>query len=618
MTSRAETPSSGTGHGKDYAKVAHAYAKAAAADQAGKKFCKWVRLAAQRHLDDLKRAAKKGCDFYFDAWEANNACDFIEKLPHVEGSWESATLELEPAQVFILACVFGWRRKLDGRRRFTRVYCEVARKNAKSTLTAGVALYCLCCENELGPQIIIGATTGNQAKKVFEPAKKMVARTAALRDAFALRPWARAVTCDFNGGSIETINSKSSTQDGHNPYVGILDELHAHKDRGLFDVIRSAFGARKQPLMWMITTAGFNMTGVCYEQRTMVTKMLEGVLELDHYFGIVFTIDEGDDPFDPRVWIKANPLLGKAVDLEEFKGYAKEAKASPASLGEFLTKRLNIWLRAATNWLSPAQWKAAEEVHDWSAFDGLDCYVGTDLSDRDDITAVVIAAIDKTGRLIFKSLFFLPESVLDRDDQSDTSQTLYATWSGHNGGPPLEDVETDFRLFAEDGAPLPVPPPAFDHPLVITPGDFVDLEIVEQIIRWMMARFAVRRVTSDHFSSAQGMAVNLNKGLAEPIAVLMQKNAANFSDPSKEIEARLKAGPHQIAPDVNPVMAWMASNAVVTRKIDGSLLPKKDKPNSPNKIDGIDALVNAVAPMLGVKPPPPAASYVETEDIIVL
>lgn len=618
MTSRAQTRSSETGHARDYVAIAHAYAKSAVADTKGKKFCKWVRLAAARHLGDLKRAERKTYDFYFDPWEGNNVCDFIEKLPHVEGSWDSPTLELEPAQIFILVCVFGWRRKVDGRRRFTRVYLEFARKNAKSTLTAGVALYCLCCEGELGPQIIIGATTGAQAQKVFKPAKEMVSRTGALREAFALRPWARTVTCGLNNGSIETINSKSSTQDGHNPYVGILDELHAHKDRGLFDVIRSAFGARKQPLMWMITTAGFNMTGVCYEQRTLVTKMLEGIVELEHYFGIIYTIDEGDDPFDPKVWIKANPLLGKAVDLEEFKGYAKEAKASPASLGEFLTKRLNIWLRAATNWLSPAQWKAAEQVISWGAFDGLDCYVGTDLSDRDDVTAVVIAALDKTGRLIFKPLFFLPESVLERDDQSDTSQTLYATWSGHNGGPPLDDMEPDFRLFDADGKPLPEPPEAFSQPLVITPGDFVDLEIVEQVIRWMMARFAVKRVTSDHFSSAQGMAVGLNKGLAEPVAVLMQKNAANFSDPSKEIEARLKAGAHQIAHDGNPVMAWMASNAVVTRKVDGSILPKKDKPNSPNKIDGIDALVNAVAPMLGAKPTGPASSYLETEEVLVL
>ncbi len=618
MTSRAATPSSGTGHDKNFAAIALAYAKKAVADTGGKRFCRWVRLAAARHIADLKRAALKTSDIYFDPWEANNACDFIEKLPHVEGSWDSPTLELDEAQVFIVASIFGWRRKIDGRRRFTRAYLEMARKNAKSTLTAGIALYCLCCEGELGPQIIIGATTGAQAQKVFKPAKEMVNRTSALREAFALRAWARTVTCGFNGGSVETINSKSSTQDGHNPYVGILDELHAHKDRGLFDVIRSAFGARKQPLMWMITTAGFNMNGVCYEQRTMVTKMLEGVLELDHYFGIIFTVDEGDDPFDPKVWGKANPLLGKAVDLAEFRGYAKEAKASPASLGEFLTKRLNIWLRAATNWLSPAQWQAAEQVLDWSDFDGLDCYVGTDLSDRDDVTAIVIAALTPAGKLIFKPLFFLPESVLEREDQSDTSQTLYATWSGHNGGPPLDDEEPDFRLFDDEGKPLPVPPEAFSKPLIITPGDFIDLEIVEQVIRWMMARFSVRRVTSDHFSAAQAMAVALNKGLAEPVAVIMAKNAANFSDPSKEIEARLKAGPHQIGHDGNPVMAWMASNAVVTRKIDGSILPKKDKPNSPNKIDGMDALVNAVAPMLGLKPPPPVGSYLDTEEILTL
>jgi phage terminase large subunit-like protein len=335
-----------------YVTAALDFARDAVADRKRERHCEFIRLAAKRFITDLKRAEKRNCPFEFSEWHADDVCDFIEKLPHVQGTWDSATLTLEPAQMFILVNVFGFRRRSDGRRRFTRAYIEVARKNAKSTLTAGVALYCLTCEGELGPEVIVGATTGAQADKVFKPAKLMVERTSALREAFALKAWARSVTCGDNGGTIQPINSKSSTQDGWNPYVGILDELHAHKDRGLFDVIRSAFGARKQPLMWMITTAGYNVHGVCFEQRSLLVKILNGSVEADHYFGAIFTIDEGDDPLDERVWRKANPLYGSAVDPAEMQGYAIEAQSSPASMGEFLTKRLNVWLNAASAWLS--------------------------------------------------------------------------------------------------------------------------------------------------------------------------------------------------------------------------------------------------------------------------
>lgn len=605
-----------TGHARDYVKVALAYAGEAVADRKGVAFCETVRLAAARFLNDLKRAARKSCAFYFSAWHGNDVCDFIEKLPHVEGAWETPTLALEPAQIFILVNVFGFRRRSDDRRRFTRAYIEVARKNAKSTLTAGVALYCLTCEGEMGPAIIIGASTGAQADKVFKPAKLMVDRTAALRDAFSLRAWARSITCAENGGAIQPINAKSSTQDGWNPYVGILDELHAHKDRGLFDVIRSAFGARKQPLMWMITTAGYNVLGVCYEQRTMLMKILRGAIAADHYFGIIYTIDEGDDVFDERVWRKANPLLGSAVDLDELRGYALEAKASPLSLGEFKTKRLNVWISAAHAWLSVESWKKARiDGLDWADFRGLECTIGADLADKDDITAVVLIGQQPGGRLIVKPVFFLPAAALVRETQSDTGQSTYGVWAGHNGGPALDDGIGLPDLFERraDGAldwkkPLAALPPAWRTDLLVTPGDFVDHNIVEQFIRWLEATQSVRKITFDQFAAAQQMASRLNADLAggdEALAVVLHKSAPNVTDPAKELEARVKAGPHQIGHDGNPVMTWMVSNAVVTRHVNQTLIPKKESADSPNKIDGVDAMINAIAPLVleAAKPP---------------
>ena len=601
----------------DFVQTAVRFAEAAVADKKRKENCEFVRLASKRFLDDLKKGKRRNCEFYFSEWHADDVCDFIEKLPHVQGSWDTPTLTLEPAQVFILVNVFGFRRKSDDRRRFTRAYIEVARKNAKSTLTAGIVLYCLTCEGELGPDIIVGATTGAQADKVFKPAKQMVDRTSALREAFALKAWARSITCGDNGGSVQPINSKSSTQDGWNPYVGVLDELHAHKDRGLFDVIRSAFGARKQPLMWMITTAGYNVHGVCYEQRGLLVKILNGAVTAEHYFGIIFTIDEGDDPFEEANWRKANPMLGAAVDLSELRGYAIEAKASPESLGEFLTKRLNVWLNAASGWLSPAQWKKAKVAGlDWKDFHGLECTVGADLADKDDITAVVMIGQDEDGKIIVKPKFFIPAAALVRETQSDTGQSTYGVWSGHNGGPPLddEDLEGLPPLFDldDDGKPIwdkPLTelPPEWQGDLLTTPGDFVDHNTVEMFIRWLAATQSVRKITFDQFAAAQAMASRLNEDLGspdDPIAAILHKSAANVTNPAKELEARVRAKnpAKHIGHDGNPVMDWMVSNAVVTRHVNGTIIPKKESPNSANKIDGVDAMINAIAPLVVVEP----------------
>jgi len=563
------TPSPETDGVRDFAAIALDYARRAAADHKGNFACKWVRLCAERHLRDLKN---KDWAFQFDEWHANDVCDFIEKLPHVEGQWETPTLSLEPAQIFILAVVFGWRRKSDGLRRFTMAYIEMARKGAKSTLTAGVSLYCATCEEEPGPLVLIGATTGDQARKVFNPAKRMVEKTPAMQEAFGLKAWARAITGDQNGATIQTINAKSSTQDGHNPHLAVLDELHAHQDRGLFDVIRSACGGRRSPLLWMITTAGFNMHGVCYEQRSFVTKVLEQSISAEHFFGVIFTLDEDDDPYDERNWIKANPLMPVTPTLDEMRAYAIEAKASPGAEGEFKTKRLNIWMGAASAWLNVSSWNACGGHVPLSAFRGLDCYIGADLADKDDICALVLAAKDASGRLLLKTWFWLPEAALERASQTERENvTLYRQWR-------------------DEGK------------LIVTEGDWIDHNRVERKIRRLKAALpGLGKATFDQFAAAQAMAVRLNEDLSngdEPFAEVLAKNARNVTDPAKDLEARHKVGPSMLLHDDNPVMRWMAGNVVVSRRVDGSILPKKPDTDSKAKIDGIDAAVNAIAPMM--------------------
>lgn len=571
-----------TGHFRNYCEIALAYAKAAATDTKQRKHCKWVRLAAQRHLDDLERSRSADWPYRFDPWHGNDVCDFLEKLEHVEGVWDTPTITLEPFQIFILATVFGWRRKDNGFRRFTVVYEEVARKNAKSTKTAGVSLYCLTCEDEPGPQILTAATTFDQAKKVFHPAKRMVEKSPALQEAFGLSPWAKSITCADNGGYMQPIHAKSKTQDGHNPHLVTMDELHAHHDRGLYDVMRSAFGARRNPLLWQITTAGFNVHGVCYEQRRLATKILERSVEAEHFFAIIFTIDGpdeyddgrkvGDDPFDPSKWIKANPLIEVSQPLrDEVTKVAIEAQASPSQEGEFKTKHLNMWLGAASAWLNVARWQArGDSTLRLRDFRGLDCYIGVDLADKDDISALVLAALDANGTLLVKSWFFLPEAALERSSQSERETvTLYKQWK------------------------------AARH-LATTPGDFIDDRRVKRLIARLKRALIVKRALGDEWSAFQRLASELNEDFGDgdnAFAVILPKNAKNFTDPAKDLEARVRAKADTIRHDANPVMTWMIGNAVVERRVNGSILPKKETPMSPNKIDGVDALISAMAPM---------------------
>lgn len=479
-------------------------------------------------------------------------------------------------------CVFGWREKETGFRRFTVVYEELARKNAKSTLTAGISLYCLACEDEPGPQVLTAATTFDQAKKVFHPAKRMIEKTPALQEAFGLIPWAKSITCSDNGGYMQPIHAKSKSQDGHNPHVVTMDELHAHSDRGLYDVMVSAFGARLQPLLWIITTAGFDLLGICYEQRTFATKVLERSIIAEHFFAIIYTLDgpkdftpertAGDDPYSPKVWVKANPLLPAAPSLQkEIAKRAIEARASPSAEGNFLTKNLNRWLGAASAWLSVTQWIASADTSlTLDDFKGLDCYLGADLSNVDDLSALVLAAEDADGRLLIKPWFFCPEARLANTDTS------------------LKQVTDLYKGWAKSGD------------LIATQGDFIDHRAIEDKIRELKALLPVRKATFDQWNSGLAMAARLNEDFddgGEAFAVQLAKNAKNVTDPAKRIEARVKSGPSRIRHDGNPVMTWMIGNAVVDRRVDGSILPKKEAPNSPQKIDGVDGMINATAPM---------------------
>lgn len=552
-TSRRKPAKTAAAPARDYGSIAARYMAdvLSGAIVAGK----WTRLAVQRQDADLRRANDDPTwPFVFSATHAIEACAFLERLPHVEGSWKTPTITLEHWQVFIVAALFGWRRRDDvTRRRFTVLYLECGRKAAKSTLMAGLALYHVLHEHEPGANVIFGATTGQQARVCFSIAQRMIRRSAWLRDA-GLAVFANAITFDAAGGSLRPVNAKASTLDGLNPSCIVLDESHA-QTFGLHDVLRSGQGARRNPLLLAPTTAGYDLLSVGYALRTTVTKILQGIFENDETLGVVYALDEGDDWRDPTLWQKANPSLGVTPTLDWIRQYARDAEQTPGLAGEFQVKCLSLWLFSASSWLSMTAWDGcADRTLTLEAFAREKCWIGADLASRDDLAAVAYV-FERDGLLFGFVRCYLPELIVNERARHIP----------------------EYRAWADAGL------------LTLTDGDLIDHARIERDIREASKSFSVQDIAFDHYGSVQISGALSNDGLP---ARVEPKNAKTFTGPARELEARITRG--KFRHDGNSLLKWAASNCVVSRRIDDSLLPKKANAESPHKIDPIDALLLAI------------------------
>jgi phage terminase large subunit-like protein len=531
--------------------------------------CQWVRRACERHDRDTVRAATDPVwPFTWSDAHAVEACAFIEQLPHVEGRWRTETIHLEACQVFFVCALFGWRQRANlMQRRFTLVYFEVGRKAAKSTLMAAIALFHLLKEQEVGASVVCGATTGSQARIVFVIAAKMVQRSPLLRQLGARAFTNAIITAD---GSIKPVNAKASTQDGLNPSCIVLDESHAQKF-GLHDVLKSAQGARANPLMLCPTTAGYDLLSVGYALRTTLTKVLQQVFEADHFLGIIYTLDDADDWRDARVWVKANPMLGVTPTLEWVTSYCHDAQQTPGLEGEFRVKICSQWLQSARTWLSMTDWDAcAEPSLRLEAFAGAKCWMGVDLARREDIAAVALL-FERADVLYAFVKFYLP-----RDVVASRARTV-----------------PEYLAWAKSGI------------LELTDGDFIDQRRIEQDIRDWCRVFQVAAVRFDQWDSPI-MVSNLHD--AGIPAAILTKDRKSLTAPARELEARLRR--RRFRHDGNSCLKWMASNTVVTRGQDDSLWPRKEHEDSPNKIDGIDAILQGLAPLVTPGAAPPSYSMV--------
>jgi phage terminase large subunit-like protein len=360
-----------------------------------------VQLACQRQLNDLPKFKDKSSPYRFNPkltdksgrsfHPADNLCAFIEMLPHVKGPLAGETIKLEPWQVFILSTVYGWV-KPDGKRRFRRSYIEVPRGNAKSTLSSAVALYMLAADAEGGAEVYSLATTRDQARIVFGDAQTMARRSPGFRSRFLVNVGAHNIHVLATGSKFEALSAEGSTLDGLNIHFGCIDELHAHMTRTVYDVVETGTGKRDNSLLWVITTAGSNRAGICFEARNFLTKVLDGQAQDESQFGIIYGLDDGDDWTSRDALIKANPNWGISVREEVLVPLQAKAMQLPSAVNNFKTKHLNEWVNADVAWMDMRAWDACSDPDlTIESFVGKPCWIGLDLASKVDVAALLMA-----------------------------------------------------------------------------------------------------------------------------------------------------------------------------------------------------------------------------------
>ncbi len=537
---------------RDYCAIGLQYAKDVVAGRipAGR----FVKAACKRQIDDLKRWKGKAAPFRFDKAKAEKVCRFIELLPHIKGPLAGQMIVLGAWQIFILTTTFGWV-KPDGTRRFRRVYIEVPRGNGKSALSSGLGLYMLCADGEGGAEVYSFATTRDQAKIVFGDAQNMARRTPGLKAHFGVEVNAHNINVLRTASKFEALSAEGSTLDGLNTHFACVDELHAHKTRAVYDVVETSIGKRAQSLLWVITTAGSNRAGICYEVRSFVTKVLAGVAKDESQFGIVYGLDEGDDWTTEEALIKANPNWGISVMPEVLLPLQAKAMTMPSAANNFKTKHLNEWVNADTAWMDMKAWEAcADPALDPEQFTGEPAWVALDLASKVDIAAKVslhVREIDGKQHFFCFGKYYLPRDTVDRGENSQ-----YQGWE-HMGL------------------------------LTVTDGAVIDFGVIEDDLLADCSRFEVREVPYDPFQATQLSTRMAAQGVP---MVEMRPTVLNFSEPMKQLEALVLQG--RLHHNGDPVLTWMMSNVVAHMDVKDNIYPRKERPE--NKIDGVVALIMAL------------------------
>lgn len=509
----------------------------------------------------------------FDAASAQRVLRFCSKLTQTKGQWAGQPLRLSPWQEFVVGSVFGWRRR-NGARRFRAAYIEVPRGNGKSTLSAAVALWLAFFDGEAGAEVYCAATKQDQARIVWGEAARMVERTPGLRRR-GITVRAANIHQLRSASKLEPLGADARTLDGLRPHGVILDELHAHRTRAVVDVMVTALVARRQPLLWEITTAGWDRASICWEHHSYSREVLEGLTADDTWFAFIAAADDGDDWRDPSTWRKANPNLGITVSEEDLAQRCEQAQRMLAAQNAFRRLHLDEWTEQADRAIDMAVWARGAAPLDVDSLRGRWCVGGLDLASTRDFTAFALAFPPEIegGAVAVLPYFWLPEARL-RDRLSATRMPLGA--------------------WVQQGL------------LRVTPGDVTDYDRLRQDILALGEQYEIREIAYDPWNATQ-LAVQLQEAgvTVIPTRQTLPALAAATRELLQLVEAgRLHHGGH-------PVLAWMAAQLAVETDNEGNLKPSRRR--STDRIDGIVALVLAIDRL--IRQPASSGSVYDTRGI---
>lgn len=542
-----------------YAAVCHRYAQDVVD---GKVLAsRWIGLSCARHLADLERT-----DVVFDERAAERACAFMELLPHVKGRWagQKRNFILEPWQCWIVASLFGWRCRngsgAPGRRRFREAFVLVPRKNGKSMLGAAIGLYAFCADGEFGAEVYTGATTERQAWEVFRPARLMAQRAPGLAEHLDITVRAKSLVRLEDGSRFEPLVGNPG--DGASPSLAIVDEYHEHPDERFFDTMKTGMGAREQPLLFVISTAGSLIGGPCHQMQMHCQKVLDGVLPQDDLFSAIYGLDEGDDWREHDAMRKANPNLGVSISEDFLAAQIELAKHQPEKQNAVLTKHFNVWVGARTAWLNMTQWLACQSSVSEDELRGKPCVIAIDLASRIDVAAVVKIFVTQTTdgapRYHIIPRFYLPSPAV----MTARNSQRYLAWSVAGHIQLMDSEEIDFSEIERD--------------IMATANAHDVLEIAYD--PWQATQMAQRL-------EAEGAQM-----------VEFRNTVGNMSPAMREMEAAIQSG--RLTHSGNPVLDWMASNVTARSDAKDNIFPRKETDDA--KIDGIVATIMGIGRAMSV------------------
>lgn len=520
--------------------------------------CEKHKWACKRFLSDIEREGTDAFPFIFDEEKALRFLKWMTYFKHRKGVLAGEYIDPHPIQIFIFANIYGWVHKDTGYRRFKKAYWQVARKNAKSQSLALVATYEASAFGEAAAEVYCAATKKDQAKIVWDEANQTIANCKDLKGKF--RTAYGTITHLKSGSVIKPLSKEDKkTGDGFSPQCAVIDEYHAHDTSDIYDILISGMAARTQPLIIIITTAGFDLSRPCYAvEYNYVSRILnpDSPIENDEYFIMVNELDKDDDIKDERVWQKANPILCSYPEgIKYLRGELNAALDVPEKMRNFLTKNMNVWVDQKDNGYMPLnKWRdcGTNKLPDLR---GKECYVGIDLSSKIDLTSVAFEFPLDDGRYVVISHSFMPEDTLAIKRNTD---------------------KVPYDLWVKQGW------------ITVTPGAVVDYRFVGEYIKSKAKEegFSIREICFDPYNATQFATELMGEGYE---CVEIRQGVRTLSEPTKDFRNQVYS--QNIVHDNNPVLAWAIGNAVVRQDHNENIMLDKDK--SAQRIDPIAAVINA-------------------------